>query len=161
MKALTICQPYAELIARGEAPAARSAARSRRMSTKRASLRTASTHPPAPPPPLYFRTVEDFHRLPVEKLRACLEDFFLWLVMCRAVAPGLDGIAHVKDVNTFGWVDDGRHDANFHVKLVPAPTGLSVSVTGAAGTEQSCTWSADDLEQAAARTQDDHAEARS
>lgn len=113
-----------------------------------AGVTPAGQHTPAPPPPLYFRTVEDFHRLPAEKLRACLEDFFLWLVMCRAVAPGLDGIAHVKDVNTFGWVDDGRHDANFHVQLVPEPTSLSVSVTDADGTEQSRTWSAEELAQA-------------
>ncbi len=109
---------------------------------------------PQVPSPIYFRTVEDFHQLPEEKLRACLEDFFLWLVMCRVLAPGLDGIVHVKDTSTFGWVDDGRHDANFRIELTPAPTSLTTSLVDRDGAEHSRTWSAEELAAAPAQGPD-------
>lgn len=98
------------------------------------------------PAPQFFRTVADFHQVPVGKLRACLEDFFLWLVMCRVIPPGLEGIAHAKDTDTFGWIDDGRHDANFRVELAPALTSLTAAVVDRGGTEHARTWSAEELE---------------
>lgn len=91
---------------------------------------------PGPPAPLYFRTVEDFHRLRDEQLRPCLQDFLLWLAMVRSL-PEIVGseVFSVKNHSTFGWVEDGRHDCNFDIRFSVEPTGESVTVTEPDGTQ--------------------------
>jgi hypothetical protein len=76
----------------------------------------------------YLTSIADFHTIPLGKVQHCVEDFLLWLLMVRFTdqQEGLKVATRSKAV--FGWVDDGRHDANIRVRLQPEVTGSSVRV---------------------------------
>lgn len=75
-----------------------------------------SDHTPAA---VEFRTVEDLHRVPIDKIQAFTTDLALWLQLHRLVdAHGLP-VTGCRDV--FGWVDDGRHDVTLTINGLDVP----------------------------------------
>jgi hypothetical protein len=70
-------------------------------------------------PTLWLRTVEDFQRLPKDKIGHCLRDFELWLHQV-AWAREVPGVEVTTRTDAFGWIDDGRHDVNWQINGVDA-----------------------------------------
>lgn len=68
-------------------------------------------------PTLWLRTVEDFQKLPEEKIGHVLQDFELWLHQI-AWARKTEGVAITTRTDAFGWIDDGKHDVNWQINGV-------------------------------------------
>ncbi len=62
-----------------------------------------------------FRTIEDLHVVPLEKIDAFVTDLRMWLLLSRATE--VHG-AIQKNRDTFKWVDDGKHDIDLAIKFV-------------------------------------------
>jgi hypothetical protein len=66
-----------------------------------------------------IRTIEDFQRIPPEKLTHCLEDFGLWLAIVadlRQKFTDMEGVT--MDSTRFVWSDDDRHDALVQMRVI-------------------------------------------
>jgi hypothetical protein len=71
-----------------------------------------------------FRTVEDMHAIPLEKIDHFCQDLALWLSLHRVAEltnaeQSMVKVTSPRDV--FGWVDDGKHDVNLNIKLHTEP----------------------------------------
>jgi hypothetical protein len=72
----------------------------------------------APHAVYHFRTVEDMHAVPAEKIDHFCRDLALWLTMHKLVeAIDCAAIKVTSPRDVFGWIDDGKHDANITLKL--------------------------------------------
>lgn len=77
-----------------------------------------------------FRTVAEMQAIPLDKIDAFCEDLRLWLTMMRLADAGLaemppelkDAIRLVSPRDVFGWIDDGKHDANIHIRIMDKRT---------------------------------------
>jgi hypothetical protein len=66
----------------------------------------------------YFRTVEDMHAVPAEKIDHFCHDLALWLTMHKLVdAIDCAAIKVTSTRDVFGWIDDGKHDANITLRV--------------------------------------------
>lgn len=78
------------------------------------------------PAPQFFRTFVEMCAVPSNKIDAFCEDLRLALHMRAQVAeiqaslgPELSGAIKITSPSdAFGWVDDGRHDANIRITLL-------------------------------------------
>lgn len=82
--------------------------------------------------PHFFSTVSDMRALPTDKIDHFCEDLRLWLHMHKqaeaiqkqiddALGGGVMTLHITTPTESFGWIDDGRHDARIKVDL----SGLS------------------------------------
>jgi hypothetical protein len=67
------------------------------------------------PQPQYFTTVADMHSVPLEKLGMFCEDLRLWLSIHRLAEA--EAMRMTTPADTFGWVDDGKHDVKLNIKI--------------------------------------------
>jgi hypothetical protein len=68
----------------------------------------------------FFRTIEDLHAIPLEKIEAFTIDLKLWLQQLRIVELTGKGVMKVTTpTDVFGWIDDGRHDVRVHLSAPP------------------------------------------
>jgi hypothetical protein len=66
-----------------------------------------------------FRTIEDLHVVPLEKLEAFVIDLKAWLAIQR-VAEARGGVFQTTSPrDCFEWIDDGKHDVNVTITLLP------------------------------------------
>lgn len=67
-----------------------------------------------------IRTLEDFVNIPAEKRDHCLHDFGLW---CDVMEQANKTLKHAfggvvkPQMETFIWLDDGKHDMNVRVEF--------------------------------------------
>lgn len=71
----------------------------------------------------WFDTVSDMRALPAEKIDEFCEDLRLWLHMQKMLEDILrtvsaDRLQMTTPSDRFGWIDDGRHDANITINVV-------------------------------------------
>lgn len=71
---------------------------------------------PAEPTVYEFRTIENLHSIPLEKIPAFCEDLRLWLSLIRLAEKELPA-GKVKNREVFGWIDDNRHDVNLKITI--------------------------------------------
>lgn len=68
-----------------------------------------------------FRTIEDLHKIPVEKIEHFCQDLASWLTIHRLAADipaELQGLLKVTTpTDVFEWIDDGKHDINLNIKV--------------------------------------------
>lgn len=66
----------------------------------------------------YFKTVADMAAVPAEKIDAFCEDLRLWLHVhkCLARIEQDTNVRVVSETDTFGWIDDGKHDVSVTVQ---------------------------------------------
>lgn len=60
-------------------------------------------------------TVEDFLKVPEDKLSECLKDFASWVGMVRLVRDLGPEIVKLREHGNFVWTDDGKREANIHL----------------------------------------------
>ena len=84
-------------------------------------------------PELEMRTVEDFLKVPIDKIDHCLEDFKSWLMVyhsaeamaqyrVKQMGITLPELQKVFKSDHFVWIDDGKHDATITIsKAEKAP----------------------------------------
>lgn len=63
----------------------------------------------------YFKTISDLHAIPAEKVDMFCEDLRLWLRLHRMADAA--GLPASTPTDTFGWIDDGRHDIKITVTV--------------------------------------------
>lgn len=65
-----------------------------------------------------FRTIEELHAIPIEKIEHFCRDLGLWLTLNKiAEAHTSDQIKVTTPRDVFGWIDDGKHDVNLTIKI--------------------------------------------
>jgi hypothetical protein len=69
-----------------------------------------------------FKTIEDLHVVPLDKIPALCRDLELWLSVIRIAES--ESEFKVKNRSTFGWIDDNRHDVNITVTVNQKPKGV-------------------------------------
>ena len=70
-------------------------------------------------PRYHIRTVADLFAVPDDKIEHCLHDLLLWRRLtseARAFLADVPGI--VVPIDTFTWIDDGKHDAHVVAAVV-------------------------------------------
>lgn len=83
------------------------------------------------PETTFYRTVTEMRGVPSEKIDHFCEDLRLWLHMHAQIAElqaAIGGIAKINitsPVDTFGWIDDGRHDVTIRVKTLEEPQAVA------------------------------------
>jgi hypothetical protein len=71
----------------------------------------------------HFTTVTDMRAIPADKIDHFCEDLRLWLHMHAHIAAVAAEVGNemllkvLTPTESFGWIDDGRHDANINVTI--------------------------------------------
>ena len=66
-----------------------------------------------------IKAITDLFNVPDDRREACLKDLALWLAMAepmRKLLAEIGGVA-VFPVQSFIWLDDGKHDAHVSVRV--------------------------------------------
>lgn len=64
-----------------------------------------------------FRTINELHAIPMDKIEHFCRDLALWLTICK-ISELTDGVTKVTTpLDVFGWVDDGKHNVNLNIKV--------------------------------------------
>ena len=82
-----------------------------------------------------FRTVEDMHAVPFEKIDHFCHDLALWLQLHKLVEiSDTPSLRVTSPRDEFGWVDDGKHDININLKVrTEQPATVTEPVSEAGG----------------------------
>lgn len=69
----------------------------------------------------YFNTVAEMLAVPDEKIDHFCEDLRRWLHLRKGVSKVQDAVRGLVEIQTpipgFGWVDDGKHEANIRIEV--------------------------------------------
>ena len=81
-----------------------------------------------------FRTVEDMHAVPFEKIDHFCHDLALWLQLHKLVEiSDTPSLRVTSRRDEFGWVDDGKHDININLRVRTEEPATTEPVSGASG----------------------------
>jgi hypothetical protein len=67
----------------------------------------------------HFRTVEEMHAIPMDKLDNFCRDLSLWLMVHRIADANSTEDVKIKSGtrDVFGWIDDCKHDVRVNIKV--------------------------------------------